>query len=121
MASLDGLRMLVVEDEALVAMMVEDMLTDFGCVVVDVAGTLEQGLALAKADEPPIDGAILDVNLGGSKVFPIAEALEARGLKFVFATGYGRAGLESRFADRAVIAKPFGRDALESLMKATWP
>jgi len=111
---LKGLRLLVVEDETLVAMLVEDFLTDLGCVVVDVAGTLEQGLAAASSGA--IDGAILDVNLGGAKVFPIADVLAERGVRFVFATGYGPGGVEPRYADRAIIAKPFRREALERVL-----
>ena len=111
--------MLVVEDEALVAMFVEDLLTGMGCVVVDVAGTLERGLALASSFAPRIDGAILDVNLGGTKVFPIADLLTERGVRFVFATGYGQAGLEPRYADHAVLTKPYSRDALDRLLIAT--
>ncbi len=116
---LQGLRMLVVEDEALVAMLVEDILAELGCVVVDVAGTLETGLAAAKASASSIDGAILDINLGGAKVFPIADLLQARGVKFVFATGYGVAGIEPRYASSPVLAKPFQREALEELLVAT--
>ena len=116
---LQGLRMLVVEDEALVAMLVEDLLTDLGCVVVDVAGTLEDGLIAAQTAAPSIDGAILDINLGDAKVFPIAELLLAHGVKFVFATGYGRDGLDPRYAEHAVLAKPFRRDALEKALVAT--
>lgn len=110
--------MLVVEDEALIAMLVEDLLTDMGCVVVEVASTLEQGLAAAETRTDQIDGAILDVNLGGAKVFPIADALKARGIKFVFATGYGVAGMEPRYVNHPLIAKPFRREALEQLLTA---
>ncbi len=111
--------MLVVEDEALVAMFVEDMLTAMGCIVVDVAGTLERGLALVDSSAVAIDAAILDVNLGGTKVFPIADRLDRLGVPFVFATGYGPAGMEPRYAGHAIIAKPFRREALESLLVAT--
>jgi CheY-like chemotaxis protein len=110
---LEGVRMLVVEDEALIAMLVEDMLSDLGCTVVDIAGTVEQGLRMAAPGKARIDAAILDVNVAGDKVFPIAEALEAQGIPFVFATGYGATGVDPRFVDRPVIAKPFRLDALE--------
>ena len=114
---LKGLRLLVVEDEALVAMLVEDILTDLGCVVVDVIGSLEEGLAaVARTAAASIDGAILDVNLGGRKVFPIADALQERGVKFVFATGYGTNGMDPRYADCAVLAKPFQREELERML-----
>ncbi len=115
---LTGLRMLVVEDEAMIAMLVEDLLTDLGCIVVDVAGTLEQGMALADPAASQLDGAILDINLGGEKVFPIADLLAARGVRFLFATGYGAQGVEPRYGDRPVLAKPFRRDALERALVA---
>lgn len=115
-ASLQGLRMLVVEDEALIAMLVEDMLTDLGCVVVDIAGTVEDGLRLATPGKATIDAAILDVNIGGEKVFPVADALTELGVPFIFATGYGTAGLAPRYASHAVVAKPFRRHALEHLL-----
>lgn len=110
---LRGLRMLVVEDEAVIAMLVEDMLSEMGCTEVDIAGTVEQGLRLAGPGEPAIDAAILDVNIDGEKVFPVADALAARGVPFIFATGYGSAGLDPRYENRPVIAKPFRREALE--------
>jgi CheY-like chemotaxis protein len=112
-AALSGLRLLVVEDEAMVAMMIEDMLADLGCVVVEVAGTLTQGLAVAKDPAIELDGAILDVNLGGDKVYPVAEALAARGVPFIFSTGYGVAGIEKSFAHVATLAKPYGPRVLE--------
>ena len=93
-----GLRVLVVEDEALVAMQLEDMLDELGCVVVDVAGTVSRGVALAADAAVALDGAILDVNLGGEKVYPVAERLAARGVPFVFCTGYGVAGIATHFA-----------------------
>jgi len=74
-----GLRLLLVEDEMMVAMMVEDLLSDLGYMVVEVAGTLARGLAAAANPDLALDGAILDVNLGGDKVYPVAEALAARG------------------------------------------
>lgn len=115
---LQGLRMLVVEDEAMVAMLVEDLLGDLGCVVVNIAASVEQGLRAVAAINAPIDAAILDVNLGGEKVFPVADALTRRGIPFIFATGYGRAGIEPRFEHRPVLAKPFHRDALERTLSA---
>ena len=110
---LQGLRMLVVEDEAMIAMLVEDMLAELGCTVIDIAGTVEQGLRLAEPGKTSIDAAILDVNIGGEKVFPVADALAAHGVPFVFATGYGSAGIDARYENRPVIAKPFRRETLE--------
>ena len=110
---LSGLRVLIVEDEALVAMMAEDMLSDLGCVVVDVAGTVSQGLAIAGDDSRQVDTAVLDVNLGGETVYPVAEALKARGVPFIFATGYAPSSISRSFAHVPVLAKPYRLDALE--------
>lgn len=118
--SLRGLRLLVVEDEAMVAMLVEDMLTDLGCVVAGVAGTVANGLAVVGAGDVTLDGAVLDVNIGGEKVFPVADALAARGVPFLFATGYGAAGVADRYADKRVIAKPFQPRVLEDALAATF-
>ncbi|HKP79472.1 MAG TPA: response regulator [Phenylobacterium sp.] len=116
--ALTGVRLLLVEDEAMVAMMVEDLLADLGCVVVEVAGTLSRGLALASDAALPIDGAILDVNLGGEKVYPVAEALAARGVPFIFATGYGLAGISEAFSHVPALAKPYEQSALERILTA---
>ncbi|SFR98229.1 response regulator [Sphingomonas jatrophae] len=113
--SLAGLRVLVVEDEPIVAMTLEDLLADLGC-EVEVAGTLEQGLAAAAACA--LDAAVLDVNLNGRESFPIAEALDARRIPHLFATGYGAAALRDRNA--LVLEKPYRaadiRAALETLL-----
>jgi CheY-like chemotaxis protein len=111
-----GLRLLVVEDEAMVAMLVEDMLTDLGCVVAAVAGSVAAAIAVAGRCDAVFDGALLDVNLGGEMVFPVADTLAARGVPFLFATGYGRAGIEARFVSAPVISKPFGFDSLRTAL-----
>ena len=119
MPSQDGLigfRMLVVEDETLIAMMLEEFLADLGIKVVEVAGTLARGLAIATDAAVAADGAILDANLGGEKVFPVADALAGRGVPFVFATGYGLQGLAPRYADHKVIAKPFRLEPLKQFL-----
>src|SRR6476469_3498155 len=120
MEELRGLRVLVVEDETLVAMMMEDLLADMGCIVVGAAATIAQALMLLSNPAFRIDGAILDVNLGGEKVFPVADVLEQQGIPFVFATGYGKGGLEPRHAERPVIAKPFGYEPLKKALVAAW-
>ena len=99
---LAGLHLLVVEDEAMVALMVEDILADLGCTAVEVAGTVAKGLAIVAHPDPPLDGAILDVNIGGEKVYPVAEALTARGVPFIFATGYGIAGISEALVATAL-------------------
>ena len=111
-------RVLVVEDEALVALMVEDMLSDLGCVVVDVAGTLERGLSIVSDPDVALDAAVLDVNLGGEKVYPVADALAAKGVPFVFATGYGVAGISPRFSHVPALAKPYDSHVLEAALTA---
>ena len=101
-----ALRVLVVEDEMMVAMLVQDMLQDLGHVPVGPAARLETGIELAGRET--LDLAILDVNLGGTDSFPIANLLTARGVPVIFATGYGRSGLHGRYPGVPVIAKPFG-------------
>ncbi len=119
-ASLEGLRVLVVEDEALVSFLVEEYLTEMGCDVVATAHTLED--ALEKARTLDIDGGVLDVNLNGKLSYPVADMLDERGLRVVFATGYGTSGLPSRFAGIPVLSKPFEMaqlgDALEKQPRA---
>src|SRR6187200_2431178 len=90
-ATLKGLRVLVVEDEMMVSMLIEDMLGDLGCTVVGPASRLDEAIALANASE--LDCAVLDMNLAGQSIFPLADLLRARGAPFAFATGYGDAGL----------------------------
>lgn len=115
-ATLKGQRILLIEDEAMVAFMIEDMLESFGSVVVEVAGDLSRGLALARDDALVIDAAVLDVNLGGEPVFPLAETLAARGVPFVFSTGYGREGVIPPFDCRPVLAKPFSAQSLAAAL-----
>lgn len=107
---LDGKRILVVEDEPLIAMMVEDMLAELGAQVIGPAGSLAEALLLA---EEQIDAALLDVNLEGERVYPVAERLTVRGVPFVFATGYGATGND--WQGRApTIEKPYRRTDLQA-------
>lgn len=106
---LKGKRILVVEDEALIAVMVEDMLTDMGSIVVGPAGTIEAALQLALRET--LDAAVLDVNVRGERIDPLAEALLARGVPVLFATGYGEVRLASG-APATVIDKPYTQDKL---------
>jgi CheY-like chemotaxis protein len=118
-SALHGLRLFVVEDDALVAAMLEDVLAELGCVVVGLAGTLDSALDLARAVHGRIDGAILDVNLGGDRVYPVADLLAKHGIKFVFATGYGRDGIDPRYAARPTLAKPFRKRELVQALTET--
>lgn len=106
-AALGGRRIFLVEDEALVLMLLEDILTDLGCTIVGPAERLADALAIATDPAVTIDAAVLDVNIRGEAVFPLAEALAARGVPFAFATGYGAAGLPDHWRDRPVLPKPF--------------
>ena len=102
--SLEGMNVLAVEDEMLVAMMLEDILEDAGCDVV-VAGHLDQAMMLAQ--EKDLDAAILDENLHGMRSYPVADALSARDIPFIFATGYGETNLRELYPGQVVIAKPY--------------
>ena len=102
---LEGLRVLVVEDEMMVSMLIEDMLSELGCLVVGPASRLDEALSLAK--EAELDCAVLDVNLGGQPIFPLADLLRERGRPFAFATGYGDAGLREADRGSPVLQKPF--------------
>lgn len=103
--ALAGRRVLLVEDEALIAMNVHDMLDALGCVVVAAPERVED--ALAAVERGGIDAVLLDVNLHGLPSFPVADALAARAVPFVFATGYGALGLREDLRDRPVLVKPF--------------
>ena len=108
-------RVLIVEDEALIAMLIEDMLLDFGCQVAGSAAQLEAALALAR--EGAFDFGIIDVNLGGTTAYPVAQVLRERGIPFAFVTGYGAAGLDPGFSDAPVLQKPFRGDDLAAVVR----
>ncbi len=108
------MRVLVVEDELLLSMSLEDMLGDFGCEVVGPAASIAEALALAT--DAQIDVAVLDMNLGGQPVFPVADALKARGVPYVFASGYGQSGLSDAHHDAPLLQKPFRQADLEQAL-----
>lgn len=118
-----ALRILVVEDEMTIALLLEDMLQELGHTVVDMAMRLPHALQLARTAE--FDMAIVDVNLDGHMSFPVVDILRGRGLPFVFATGYGSAGLDSGYRDNLVIKKPFNlaelRNAIGRAVSPTSP
>jgi CheY-like chemotaxis protein len=105
-----GLKVLLIEDEGLVAMTMEDMLDDLGCEVVGSFGAVGPALEWL-AGAPQFDGALLDVNLGGEMVYPVADALLALGAPFVFTTGYG-ASPDPRYAAVPVVTKPVNQTRL---------
>ena len=108
---LNGLRILVVEDEAAISLLLEDMLLDFGCEVIGPAARLSAALDAVAREQ--VDLAILDVNVAGEPIYPVAEALAQRSIPFVFSTGYGSAGIRDAFRDRPVLQKPFAQHDLK--------
>jgi CheY-like chemotaxis protein len=119
--SLRDIRVLIVEDEALVTMLIEDILEGLGCKVAGVAS--EFGEALTKSEEEAFDVAILDVNLNGARSFRVAERLAELRVPFVFSTGYGLAGVPAAFHGVPVLVKPFRehdlREALATALQST--
>jgi DNA-binding response OmpR family regulator len=108
-------RVLLVEDEALIALMLEDMVEDLGWAVTGLAARVSLGVTLAATGE--FDLAILDVNVAGENIEPVAETLAGRGIPFIFATGYGEAGVPWRYRDRPVVAKPFRSEQLDAAIR----
>lgn len=104
-ARLAGLRILVVEDEALLTMTMEDMLADLKCELIGPVGRVSVAVELAAAE--PLDGALLDVNVAGAEVFPVAHQLRDRGIPFIFVSGYGPDALPTEWRDRPILRKPF--------------
>lgn len=111
-----SLRVLLVEDEGLVALMLEDLLQDLGCEVAASLASVRAALAWIEAGGLA-DMALLDVNLSGEPVFPVADALSARGVPFAFATGYGE-GHDPRFKDAPLLGKPIRQERLEALLRS---
>ena len=109
--TLQGLRVLVVEDEAAISLLLEDMLLDFGCEVIGPAARL--AAALDAVERETVDLAILDVNVAGEPIYPVAETLARKGVPFVFSTGYGSAGIKDAYRDRPVLQKPFAQHDLQ--------
>lgn len=108
--------MLVIEDESMVAMVIQDTLADIGCEVVGSASRLDD--AIEKAGSLSFDVALIDINLNGRLSFPIADALAGRGIAFVFVTGYGAASLRESLRSAPILQKPFHRRDLERALRA---
>jgi CheY-like chemotaxis protein len=112
------MRVLVVEDEPLVAMLLEEILDDLGHTVVGPAASVQEGLTMAEGGH--FDGAILDVNLNGARSYPIADLLKSKSIPYFFATGYGSAeGVVERGVE--IVKKPFSEDVLAAALKRILP
>ena len=114
---LHGKRVLIVEDESLISMMLEDYLDELGCQVVAIAARLAD--ALEKARWVEVDVAVLDINLAGDTSYPVAEVLLGRNIPFFFATGYGAQGLPKSLRGTLVLPKPFMLPQFASALSAT--
>jgi CheY-like chemotaxis protein len=114
---LQGCSILIVEDEAMVAMVLEDLLQELGCHIVEIASRVETALSVITARK--FDVAILDVNLKGETSYPVADALQLCDVPFLFATGYGTEVIPERYRQRTVLQKPFRKQELEvALLRA---
>lgn len=114
-----SLRVLIVEDEALVAMLLEDMLMDAGYTPAETVSSIPTALDYVRDKPQAFDFAVLDVNLNGQPIFPVAEALAALGKPFIFSTGYGNGGLPQQWRDRPTLQKPFGSADVERVLAET--
>jgi CheY-like chemotaxis protein len=119
MSALQGLRILVAEDESLISMLAEDMLTDAGVAEVVIAASLEEARAILDR-ELRIDAAVLDVKLGSDSGIDLAGVLEERAIPFVFATGLGPdSDIPAPFAHVAIVQKPYtGDDLIAAISRA---
>ena len=112
-------RILVVEDEYLIRMLLEDMLADLGYEVAAAVGTFAEARELAAHGE--FSAAILDVNLDGEEIYPVADILAKRGLPFVFVSGYGERSLPEPYRDRPALQKPFQGEQLKAVLATIFP
>jgi CheY-like chemotaxis protein len=112
----DTKRVLIVEDELMIRMLLEGMLEDLGHTIAGQAGTIEEALTLANQAE--FDVALLDVNLNGKPITPVVAVLAARGLPFIFASGYGQRGVPEEYRDSPALQKPFQAEALAAALEA---
>jgi CheY-like chemotaxis protein len=111
---LTNCKVLVVEDEMMIAMLIEDMLEEFGCRLVGPATSVPHALELIGKEQ--VEVAVLDVNLDGQDTYAIADALQQKSVPFIFATGYGSTGLRKEYGNRPVLQKPFQTKALETAL-----
>jgi CheY-like chemotaxis protein len=111
-----GVRVLLIEDEAIIAMTAEDMLDELGCAVAATASTLDEAIAAVEAGG--FDIVLLDINLNGAESLPVAARLRETGRPFVFTTGYGSAGCGPDFDDVPLVTKPYQARDLEAAIRA---
>lgn len=116
--ALAGLRILVVEDEMMVAMLIEDFLEEFGCTIVGPVGSIPEAIRLAATEA--IDGAMLDMNIDGRSIYPVAEELAHRDIPFIFVSGYGGEYFRGEYKNRPKLSKPFRRLDLWRMLTATF-
>ena len=114
-ASIVGCRILVVEDETLIAILIEQALQELGCVIVGPVSKLDVALQLAR--DETMDAAILDVAIRGGHVHPVADLLLARGIPFVLASGYGTGLFPRTLREQPRLTKPFTREDLEKQVR----
>jgi CheY-like chemotaxis protein len=107
----------LVEDEVMIRMMVADMLEELGYRIAAEAGEISEALKLAQSTD--FDFAILDVNVNGKVISPVADLLKARNRPFIFATGYGSSGLPEEYRDRPALQKPFQLETLARMIDST--
>jgi CheY-like chemotaxis protein len=108
-------RVFLVEDEAIIAILMEDPLAELGCDVVATAGELDEAIAAAETGQ--FDLAFLDVNLRGIPVYPVAEVLRARAIPFAFVTGYGSSGVDAPHLEAPILQKPFQARDLDAVLR----
>ena len=114
---LSGRSVFLVEDEVMIRMMVADMLEELGFKVAAEAGDIAEAMRLAEATQ--FDIAILDVNVNGKVIPPVADLIKAKGCPFIFATGYGSSGLPEEYRDRPALPKPFQLETLARMLDST--
>jgi CheY-like chemotaxis protein len=110
-----GVRVLIIEDETLIALLLEDMLADLGCTIVGSASSVETAIEMLGRTAAGV--AVLDINLGGEKSYAVAEALDKSGVPFVFSTGYADGRLDPPWQERPVLQKPFGQEQLAEALQ----
>src|SRR4051812_47922533 len=113
---LGDLKVLAVEDEVIISFLIQDLLEELGCTEIWQAADVKSALAILAERTP--DLAVLDVNVAGEQVFPVAEILDKAGVPFLFTTGYGRVGVPAQWDARPVLQKPYDIGTLEIAIRS---